>query len=78
MYGSSGKLLSDDPSVPKEVINYVLFERHLVNPERTAWRMAGLLPPQVPWKTLQKAIEKRDAEKAQKKLSSTSDSFNLS
>ena len=53
VYNTAGKLLRGHPSNAKAVIDYIVMERHLENPERGhGWRIAGKLPPQVPWKTL--------------------------
>ncbi len=42
--------MQGDPGVPRDVIDYVVFERHLVDPEKTRWRVLSKLPPQLPWK----------------------------
>ena len=53
VYDGVGRLLRGHPDKEKTVIDYIVMERHLENPERGyGWRIAGKLPPQVPWKTL--------------------------
>ena len=53
VYNAAGKLMRGHPSNAKTVIDYIVMERHLENPERGhSWRIAGKLPPQVPWKQL--------------------------
>ena len=47
-----------DPHRPKEVIDYVVFERHLVDPERTSWKVARKLPPQRPWQEIEEEEER--------------------
>ena len=61
VYDAGGKLLRGHPSNAKAVIDYIVLERHLKNPERgLGWRIAGKLPPQVPWRSLTQAdTEKR-------------------
>ena len=64
MYSKVGQLLRGHPSEPKAVIDYVVMERHLQNPERgRGWRIAGKLPPQVPWRTLRTSQDNMDRDK---------------
>lgn len=52
VYSSAGDLLRGHPSRPKPVIDYIVMERRLENVERgLGWRIAGKLPPQLPWRT---------------------------
>ena len=50
MYDSGGKLIRGHPTTPKTVIDYIVFERHLVDPKSTSWLISAKMPPQKPWK----------------------------
>ena len=51
MYNAAGEILRGHPSKAKAVIDYIVMERHLENVERgLGWRIAGKLPPQIPWR----------------------------
>ncbi len=51
LYGSDDRLFRGNPTTPKTVIDYVVLERPLELPAaKTPWRIAGKLPPQLPWK----------------------------
>ena len=41
-----GRLLKGNAKVPKTVIDYVVFERHIVDPYGT-WRICGKLFPEI-------------------------------
>lgn len=43
----AGRLLRGNPSKPKNVIDYVVFERPLSSLD-ARWRICGKLPPQLP------------------------------
>jgi hypothetical protein len=43
-------------------IAYVVFERHLVNPENTSWRIMTTLPNQPPWREVQEMGERKEEE----------------
>ncbi|NXG39470.1 RM45 protein, partial [Dromaius novaehollandiae] len=45
IYDRFGRLMYGGEQVPKDVLEYVVFERHLVNPYG-AWRMHGKIVPQ--------------------------------
>lgn len=51
VYSTAGVLLRGHGSQAKKVIDYVVFERHLVKAE-SRWRIAGKLPPQQPWRNV--------------------------
>lgn len=44
VYDKAGRLLRGHPAAPRDVVDYVVLERHIVNPKST-WRVAGKLPP---------------------------------
>lgn len=44
VYDKAGRLLRGHPAVPKDVVDYVVLERHIVSPN-SSWRVAGKLPP---------------------------------
>lgn len=50
LYSSDGTVFRGNPNQPKTVIDYVVFERPLELPDKVPWRIAGKLPPQLPWK----------------------------
>lgn len=51
LYGSNGNVFRGHPTAPKTVIDYVVLERPLELPaSKIPWRIAGKLPPQLPWK----------------------------
>lgn len=56
VYNHRGEVVKGDPQTPKEIIDYVVFERHLVEPEKTSWRIAAKLPPQKHWKETMKEV----------------------
>ena len=62
VYNAAGKLIRGHPSNPKRVIDYIVMERHLAKPG-SGWRVAGKLPPQVPWKTLQQSQKDEDKDR---------------
>lgn len=63
LYNTAGKLLRGHASRAKKVIDYVVFERHLMKPE-SRWRIAGKLPPQRPWQEVGKNSERSSLEPA--------------
>ena len=63
-YGPTGKLVRGDPDHPTEVISYVVLERHLLEPERSSWRIMTLLPPQRPWREVIAEEEERKRSSA--------------
>lgn len=64
VFSPTGAVVKGDPHQPKEVIDYVVFERHLVDPERTSWRIMTKLPPQRPWKEVVEEEKKKKGEVA--------------
>ena len=51
VYNAVGHILRGHPSKPNRVIDYVVMERHLETMgSGLGWRIAGKLPPQIPWK----------------------------
>ncbi|KAL5509048.1 hypothetical protein EMCRGX_G004329 [Ephydatia muelleri] len=50
VYDTAGRLLRGDEKRPKDVIDYVVFERNLSRPH-PSWRIATKLPPQLPWRS---------------------------
>jgi len=50
LYNSVGTLTKGHPTRPRDVIDYVVFERLLAKPQ-SRWRIATKLPPQLPWRT---------------------------
>jgi large subunit ribosomal protein L45 len=51
VYNAVGQILRGHPSKPNRVIDYVVMERHLETMGGgLGWRIAGKLPPQIPWK----------------------------
>ena len=59
VYNAVGHVLRGHPSRPNRVIDYVVMERHLETAgSGLGWRIAGKLPPQVPWKALPATADK--------------------
>lgn len=44
VYDKVGRLLRGHPAEPRDVVDYVVLERHIVSPN-SSWRVAGKLPP---------------------------------
>ena len=44
MYDKSGRLYRGHPTEPRTVVDYVVMERHIVDPN-SSWRIAGKLMP---------------------------------
>ena len=62
----AGRLVQGDPNEPRNVIDYVAFERYLT-PEKgkltkSSWRICGKLPPQVPWEVTKKTALNQPAQ----------------
>lgn len=47
VYDLAGRLVKGHHSRPKDVIDYVVFERSLSATD-TQWRISGKIPPQIP------------------------------
>ena len=48
-YDQRGKLIDGDAEQPREVMDYIVFERQITKPS-SVWRIAGKLPLQKPYK----------------------------
>lgn len=68
LYDSASRLVRGHPTVPKAVIDYVVFERNLTTLSGSSWRIAGKLPPQQPWK---KGMERQEQQGGGKQLAAT-------
>ena len=55
IYDRFGRLMYGQEDVPRDVLEYVVFEKHLVNPYGS-WRMHGKITP--PWATHKQPILK--------------------
>ena len=51
-YDQRGKVVDGDDEHPREVMDYVVFERQITKPS-SVWRIAGKLPLQKPYKVKQ-------------------------
>ena len=67
LYDSSSRLVRGDPTKPKPVVDYIVFERNLTLDESSSWRIAGKLPPQQPWRK----GEEGDKQDGHKQLAAT-------
>lgn len=45
VHDTAGRLVRGDPTKPRNVIDYIVFERHLTD-EQSQWRICAKLPPQ--------------------------------
>lgn len=50
VYDKAGRLLRGHPTAPRDVVDYVVVERHIVSPS-SSWRVAGKLPPNTSYNT---------------------------